>query len=102
MGTLPGVRRLLLASTLVIALAVGALGTGVALMPAHPASAQGGPPAAEPARDLRSDKLSGPRHEDSTPGRAAGLPLAVAGVAAFGVVVVLVLRSRRRQGTTSA
>lgn len=38
---------------------------------------------------------------DSTPGRAAGLPMAIAGVAIMVVILVLVLRARRarRRGT---
>ncbi len=59
------------------------------------AAAQAGPPQSEPARDLRSDKLSGPFEQDSTPGRGTGLPMLIGGVVIMGVVLVLVLRSRR-------
>jgi hypothetical protein len=114
------VHRLTPASTVVAVLAVAvavlaggaALASSAALLPVgvgalgpSPAMAQMGPPSSEPVQDLRADKLDGPRYEDSTPGRAAGLPMAAAGVAAFAVVLVLVVRSRRRRrpvATTAA
>ncbi len=59
------------------------------------AAAQAGPPQSEPGGDLRSDKLRGPFEQDSTPGRGTGFPMLVGGVVIMGVVLVLVLRSRR-------
>ncbi len=70
-----------------------------AALPAHLALAQDPPPdpSAESDRgtdDLDVERFSRPREADSSPGRAAGLPLAIAAVAIMGVTVVVVLRAR--------
>ena len=47
--------------------------------------------------DFDAERLSGPRYDDSQPGRSAGLPMAIAGLAIMAIVVVIVVLRRRRK-----
>jgi hypothetical protein len=63
--------------------------------PADAAPDAAGGAAAASADDLDPDRFAGGGADDSSPGRAAGLPLALGAVAILGVVVTAVFRSRR-------
>lgn len=55
-------------------------------------------PAAPAADDLDPARFTGGGADDSSPGRAAGLPLALAAAVILGVVVTAVVRGRRARG----
>ncbi|MEJ5254730.1 MAG: hypothetical protein WHS89_05215 [Acidimicrobiales bacterium] len=101
------VRAVLLSSCLVVTALVTQATTALAIPVARAAAVQEAPAEPSPGRDLDVTRLSRPVERDSTPGRATGLPLAIASVVILVVTIVVVLRARgarqsgdRRQLTT--
>jgi hypothetical protein len=94
-------------SVLLLVTSALAFGVGITVLAAAPPIELGATPAhgqstpsasvsPEPASgdDLDLDRIGGPREADSTPGRAAGLPLALAALAIMIVTIVVIVRAR--------
>jgi hypothetical protein len=101
----PNVVLLLLTSALALGVGItvvtAALPSQLVATPAYGQSPPTAPVDPEPASQdgLDLDRIGGPREADSTPGRAAGLPLALAALAILIVTIVVIVRARGARAT---